>query len=193
MHFLCFRPERLQTCPGCHKANNLTLSHSKLPCDQELPLWPSMTTFLPEQAKWSVKRRYFPLFICWREGDYGEVGDQASPPFQFILLLSCASPPIAQGFVCFVTGLHLSPLPSHALNLFTLLSLSDSLATFGLPDKKLQHRSTKLSQVELLLSCFQARDLCVSDTPQAGWLNMMLLPTQPLPPTREEANSCCKA
>uniref|UniRef100_A0A8B9RW28 Uncharacterized protein n=1 Tax=Accipiter nisus TaxID=211598 RepID=A0A8B9RW28_9AVES len=49
MHFLCFRPERLQTCQGCHKANNLTLSHSKLPCDQELPLWPSMTTFLPEQ------------------------------------------------------------------------------------------------------------------------------------------------
>lgn len=158
-----------------------------------MPLWPSMTTFLTRASKMICQKKVFSSFYLLEGRRLWWGGGPRLPSFQFILLLSCASPPIAWGFVCFVTVLDLSPLPSHALNLFTLLSLSDSLATFGLPDKKLQHRSTKLSQVKLLLSCFQPGDLCVSGTPQTGWLNMMLLPTQPLPPRREEANSCCKA
>lgn len=135
MHFLCFRPERLQTCQASHKVNNLTLSYSKLPCDQESPLLPSVTTFLPEQAKWPVERRYFPLSICWRGGDRGEVGDRGSPHSS---LFCCRLVPrhLLHGDLWVLSLFYTCPHSPPTHWTFSPSYLSDSLGTFGLPDKR---------------------------------------------------------
>lgn len=123
-------------------------------------------------------------------------GTKASPiPVYFVAVLYLS--PVARGLVVFVTVLHLSPFPSHALDLFAPLSLSDSRGTFGClirgsAAQKHQPPQVRLSrglpgQRSVHFGCSQT--LLV----HPGWLNTMLLPTQPLTPRREEANSSCKA
>lgn len=120
MHFLGFL-----TCQGCHKVNNLTLSFSSLPGITSFAFSDHFST------RASKKTSQIKVFICWEESVVKR-GTKAPPiPVYFVAVLFLTTHHMGTCGIC-----HCYTCPhSQALDLFTLLSLSDSLGTFGLTDK----------------------------------------------------------